>query len=76
MEREVFYVYMHNVTSSKDDEVYKVLALSEDDAKRVAAKGQEWRGRFTVGWVKADTPANQEYLKAYAWWATDHTRVS
>jgi hypothetical protein len=66
----VFYVYMHNNTDHRDDEVFKVRARDKKHAKEVAASKMRWPGRCTVGWVKG---AREKGLADYKWWATDHT---
>lgn len=65
----IHYVYMHNSTSSQDDEVFKVKAKNKEEAKELAAECQQWAGRFSVGnaWTAKECP------KDYKWWATDYT---
>ena len=74
--QQVFYVYMENNTNRADDEVYRVLATSVEDAKRVARSKMEWLGRFSIGWALPANPEDKqeaEFLKSYTWWATDKT---
>jgi len=40
---KTFLVYMLNNTYKDDDEVYKVKAKNEEDAKKVANSFQEWK---------------------------------
>lgn len=71
---KTYLVYMHNVTSRDDDEVYKVYAENEQHAKAVARELMDWPGRFSVGWAMPYFPkkkADKEFLKGYRWWATD-----
>lgn len=67
---KIFYVYMHNNTDHRDDEVFKVKARDKNHAEEVAISKMDWRGRYTVGWVKAGT---EKGLADYKWWATDKT---
>ena len=74
--KKVFFVYMNNNTNRDDDEVYKVMATDEADAKRVASEKQNWAGRFSIGWAMPWSPKSKrdrEFLKSYRWWATDKT---
>lgn len=73
----IFYVYMHNATDSRDDEVYKVQAKDPEDAKTVARSKMEWAGRFSVGWAmpgRPKTKKDREFLKSYRWWATNKVK--
>ncbi len=67
-----FYVYMHNSTDRRDDEVYKVFAKNKAHARKVANAAQNWPGRFGLGWVMG---AREKGLASYKWWSTDKTAV-
>jgi len=72
--KKVYYVYMHNTTDRRDDEVFKVKASSEPEAKSEAESHSQ--GRFSVGWAKPATPKSKRdkaFLRDYKWWSTDYT---
>lgn len=74
IEMKTYFVYMHNRTSRKDDEVFKVRAIDSDDAKVKAFQAQDWPGRFSVGWALTHRSANEQdrnFLRQFRSWATD-----
>jgi len=75
--KKIFYVYMHNHSNPKDDEVFKVKAFDEDSAKELA-EFIDSTERFTVSWVMSSRQkrnSDKEFLRDYKWWSTDYTHV-
>lgn len=58
-----WFVYMHNNTDSRDDEIYDLYAIDEADAREVAYTNQNWPGRFSIGKI-------EKAGRRRVWWAT------
>jgi len=58
----IFYVYLHNKTDCRDDEVRKVKAATPKEAKEIASSRDSWR------WNVGRAYRAKDFRKAHPDW--------